>query len=449
MAQAPSDSGYAVIITAIKDEASKSEVVREVVAIAKNVTLDQVRQRLRTIPWTLTRKATRQTAYRLAERLEKVGATVKVVPPREESQPSRIPQPPVPPREQRTPQSPVMFEGPNLPGSAAHSTGLPQSLLKAGSDAAPLELEPLTLGGILDRTFQICKNHFWSFLGILIVPWLLVFAIVLGIGLSAGLVGFATLQTVGKDASYAVIILFVIMAVVAAVLAMIVILYLAQGAMIHAVSQVYLGREFTVKSSYRFIWERALKFILTSVLLACVIGGLSISVVTVGIILFFLFKFVAGSGWWSAFTWLPLLLIPAYVIPKLLLFDKVVIIEDIAYMEALRRSWNLLTGKGEGSWPRAYWLRLVVLLNIVLLIHIGVSMVFGIPAAVLQMALPKSLTIVGTILGEAMRNVGSLVAGLFGSVGMVVFYYDVRNRKEGFDLRMAAAAQERVSPIEP
>ena len=37
----------------------------------------------------------------------------------------------------------------------------------------PLEMGPLTLGGILDRTFTICRNHFWKLLAIMIVPWVI------------------------------------------------------------------------------------------------------------------------------------------------------------------------------------------------------------------------------------------------------------------------------------
>ena len=42
------------------------------------------------------------------------------------------------------------------------------------------------------------------------------------------------------------------------------------------------------------------------------------------------------------------------------------------------------------------------------------------------------------VLTQVISNLGGLVAGLFSSVCMVVFYYDIRNRKEGFDLTILA-----------
>ena len=32
------------------------------------------------------------------------------------------------------------------------------------------ELRPLTLGELLDRTFQLYRNHFWLFVGIMAIP---------------------------------------------------------------------------------------------------------------------------------------------------------------------------------------------------------------------------------------------------------------------------------------
>jgi len=55
---------------------------------------------------------------------------------------------------------------------------------------------------------------------------------------------------------------------------------------------------------------------------------------------------------------------------------------------------------------------------------------------------PESLSTVAKVVSQIITNAGSLIASLFGSVGVVVFYYDIRNRKEGFDLSMLAAASE-------
>ena len=134
--------------------------------------------------------------------------------------------------------------------------------------------------------------------------------------------------------------------------------------------------------------------------------------------------------------------VPTYAIPKLFLFDKVVILEDRAYYQAVKRSLDLLTGKADSSWPAGYWLRFVILMNLIVLIHLAVYIVFGVPAAIIQFLVPESLATVARVVSEVVNNLAGLIAGLFGSVCVVVFYYDIRNRKEGFDLSMLAAASE-------
>lgn len=183
------------------------------------------------------------------------------------------------------------------------------------------------------------------------------------------------------------------------------------------------------------------KFILTSVLAVIVIFATVLIAVLLGVVLFFISKEVTGSGWWSAVTWLPLSLIPFYASIKLLLFDKIVIIEDIAYTNALKRSWDLLTGKAEGEWPRGYFLRLLILLCLFVLISVVIAMVFQIPAAIIAALIPES-RFVGPVVHWFLSNIGSLIGSIFGSVCLVVFYYDIRCRKEGFDLKMLAGMAE-------
>jgi hypothetical protein len=212
--------------------------------------------------------------------------------------------------------------------------------------------------------------------------------------------------------------------------------YLSQGAVIHAVAGIYSGKAVEVADSYRFVFRKLGRFVLTSALFVLVILLLIVVPFVAGGALYFLFKVLTPSGWWSALLW-PFLLIPAaYAVPKLMLFDKVVIIEDLAYMNALTRSWNLVTGKAESPWPRGYFIRLIILLHLFVLINLGVSLVFEVPGAVVQLLLPGSIKILGQILGQVLSSAGNLVAGIFGSVCLVVFYFDIRTRKEGFDLQM-------------
>jgi hypothetical protein len=211
---------------------------------------------------------------------------------------------------------------------------------------------------------------------------------------------------------------------------------------IHAVAGIYSGKAVGVADSYRFVFRRLGRFVLTSMLFVLVILLLVAVPAVVGAALYFLFKVLTPSGWWSVLLW-PLLLIPlAYAFPKLMLWDKVVIIEDLAYMKALTRSWDLVTGKAESPWPRGYFIRLIILLHLFLLIYVGVSLVFETPGALLTYLTPQSIKILGRILGQLLSSAGGLVAGIFMSVCLVVFYFDIRTRKEGFDLQMLVGMHE-------
>jgi MFS family permease len=440
MAQEPTETRYSITIKEIVSSNAEGSVSLALSQIAKNMTLGQILKRLESLPWTLTKKATQKTAQKVTQVLEKAGATVIVEPPL--SKVSATPKPIVPTSiSESTPANYVSTKTPSSPVSqggtayqSVHGEPLPGGEI--------VSIEPLSLSGILDRTFQICKGHFWPLIGIMVIPWLAVIVIFMVIGLIAALVGFSAWQTGGKDASTMAVIVIVAVLGIGAIVVAFVLFYLSEGAVIYAVSQVYLGKKFGVKESYRFMWPRAAKFILTSIMLGFVIMGMFITLFIVAAILFVLSKAITGSGLWSAIFWLPLLLIPMYAIPKLLLFDKVIVLEDLAYGEAFKRSWNLTSGQGEGNWPRNYWVKLIVLLHVIVFIYVAILTVFYVPSFVIELAMPKSLAIVGKIIGEIIRNLSGLVAGLFGSVCLVVFYYDIRNRKEGFDLRLATESQE-------
>jgi len=383
--------------------------------------------------------------------LEKAGATVQVTPP--------LPLPTVPEFEQTQilPETKLLSETqvsltdptPRIPQGLKQPPFAPtpprvEPPLKpvAQTDDASagdgVQIEPLTLSGILDRTFQICKTHFWKLLAIVGIPWAItaVISIVLVI-----LIAFAglTVKNLGDLAPWILIVAGVSVLPSLAVF-LVGLFYLSQGAVIYAVSSIYLGREVLVKEAYRFVLNRLGRFFLTSCLFMLAALVLVCLPVVLGVLLYFLFKMATSSGWWSAVTWLPLAVIPFYGLTKLLLFDKVVIIEDEAYFSALTRSWSLLTGKADSPWPRGYFLRFVILLNLFLLINMAISIVFSTPGTLFSFLLPSPQWL-GTIVNQVLTSIGSLITGVFGSVCMVVFYYDIRNRKEGFDLKVLAGLE--------
>src|SRR5215471_6301083 len=147
----------------------------------------------------------------------------------------------------------------------------------------PLDLRPLTLPELLDRSFSIYKRHFWLFAGIMAVP--AAFAIVMSILLR--ILTKPPAQPISPDR-----IVFYMLPIAAAfvlfVLVYLVLHMYALGATSIAVSDLYLGRETTVATAYRRvrpIGGRLLLLFLLSFLAIC--GGcLVVGAVAVGFALF-------------------------------------------------------------------------------------------------------------------------------------------------------------------
>ncbi len=462
MGEETSEALYTVILTKIQDEEAKKKVAETLSRVTTNLPADKASKRMESLPWTLTRRATAKNAERLVRVMERLGATVQVSPsPADATSPESVGTqvvlgPTLLPEAQTavsddlsgTPgdsivpasASSVQAEGQPSPPQQSPPPVPPELNVKDGPEPPGgdgFSIEPLSFGGILDRTFQICRRHFWKLFAIVGIPYLVFAALTIIVAILAVVVGF-TLQSLVPMWVLIAAAVTVIPSIIVAIFAM---FYLSQGALIHAVSVVHLGRDIRVGDAYRFVLARLGKFVLTFVLIVIVVFAALLIAVLFGVVLFFISKEVFPSGWWSAVTWLPLALIPFYTSVKLLLFDKVVIIEDIAYTNALKRSWELLTGKADGGWPRGYFLRLIILLFLFGLISLTIALVFQIPASIIAALMPKSW-IVGPVVQHLLSNIGGLIGGIFGGVCLVVFYYDIRSRKEGFDLTMLAQQHE-------
>jgi MFS family permease len=445
------ESLYTVIIKELASEDAKKRVAEKLVQITRNLPEQKILAKLGSLPWVLTRNAPEKTAIKLQDMLQSAGAVVVVHPPLPLASDPEIELTPIQPDAEAAAEPAVPRGGAQSP-SPVHIHEPPFRPISPQTpppvapvmeqEAEPLDelpqIEPLTLGGILDKTFQICRAHFWKLLAIVGIPWAITAAIILGLALVAGVVGL-TARNLGEFAPWLIIVAGVAL-VPSVVIVLVGLFYLSQGAMIYAVSMMYLGKKILVKEAYRFVLGRLGRYFLTSCLFVVVTVGFVLAPIVIGVILYFLSKALTSSGWWSAIFWLPLAAIPMYGITKLLLFDKVVIIEDNAYAKALSRSWHLLSGKADSPWPRGYFVRLVILLNLFLLINGAISILFRTPGAVLSVLVSEPQWLAAGI-NQILTSIGSLIAGVFGSVCLVVFYYDIRNRKEGFDLKMLAGLE--------
>jgi hypothetical protein len=277
--------------------------------------------------------------------------------------------------------------------------------------------EPLSVTGILNRSFDICRAHFWNLTATSAVFFLMVDTIFIG----ADIVGH------GHNIAS---ILFILG------------LPIYQGAIVYAVSSIFLGREAPIQESYKIARRKAKGLLLTWFVVFLIFIGLSIPCAVLGIACYNIAS--SNSKTFIIITMIPLglalLSIPLRVIANFGLIWEVVMIEDVAYSGARRRSRQLLSGAASAGWPKSHFIRYALVSAIALAVYFSIEIVFFAPWAAMSSADLKTTPIVVL---EFFQIIAHIVGGTFLSVTGVVFYFDIRNRKEGFDLQQLASQVSR------
>src|SRR5271165_913543 len=121
-----------------------------------------------------------------------------------------------------------------------------------------LDLRPLSLGEILDRTFSLYRRHFLLFLGIAAIPQLFM--------LGVNLIQVLVLQPIPKAGGHVSspssgIFAFGIIGAILGLFVYIVVYLFAHGGTIYAVSDLYLGRPTTIGESLKKMWGQLLNLL--------------------------------------------------------------------------------------------------------------------------------------------------------------------------------------------
>ena len=262
-------------------------------------------------------------------------------------------------------------------------------------------LRPLHTGEMLDRAVRLYRNHFFLLIGI--VALAIVPMIILQV-LSQIVIGDSRIVTLLQS-------VFVIS--------------LVQGSLVYAISSAYFGQPFSIGTAYRagvhhygslwgsFVLQGLAIGVPVGLIIGCGIvttatmdGG--IIVMLISILLFVPFAVYLGTRW--------LLTIPG------------IILENQGATDGLRRSWNLTDG--------VFWRVLGVSILTGLLTFFvaqlpGVAVTYGLAFFFPEAAIGPYIEIVMTGL--------SLILALPLSMGVIVLlYYDLRVRREGYDLELQA-----------
>jgi hypothetical protein len=302
------------------------------------------------------------------------------------------------------------------------------------------ELRPLSLGELLDRAFFLYRRNFWLFAGIMLVPTCLIVPMQYlqlrfqGLPFSPSA---ATSQPKFPAYLFGIFLVYWLLYTV------------TQAAITFAVADVYLGRLSTIREAFSRIrgrfWRligvtfgvglRVLGVMFLLIVLASAAGATLAAVLTRGsrsanplvpglILVGFVLVGVA-VGFWFAMRY-------AVSVP-------VVLLEDIKGRAAIRRSVELSQGR-RGQIFLAILLGIVVIYAVALLLQ-G-PFYAGIAVTGIKGHIPNWLL----LLMSVSSSVGGAIAGPLMMIILVVVYYDLRIRKEAFDLQHMISSLPEPNP---
>ncbi|MFN8034635.1 MAG: hypothetical protein U0V73_01690 [Acidimicrobiia bacterium] len=293
----------------------------------------------------------------------------------------------------------------------------------------PYQLRPLRLGELLDAAIKIYRQKFSTMLRAVAITLIPVGVLNLLVRLSltpqtstrtvsfgSGGTGTVTSTSGPSGAAVGGAVLLVVISMVASTL--------AEAACLKAVIDTYLGANSDWRSTLRFGFSK-----LGSLVWLLVLPGLLLGLAgTAMIVPAFLLAVAAGPA--AAVIIVPLAI--AVVVALVWLYNSWVVrvpallVEDARGSRALRRSFELVRGRW---WPVAGTMFVVQLM-------VGAATaVFS--ALLLAVAVTQSHTTYA-VTAAATNTIAAVLTTPFSAAIVAVIYFDLRVRKEGFDLQLLA-----------
>jgi hypothetical protein len=299
----------------------------------------------------------------------------------------------------------------------------------------------LSLGEILDRVFTLYRNHFALFAGVMAIP--------AAVQIPTNLYSFSMWGKLIRlqpghppplDPGFLAIIYLVIFPV------LMVALTLGLGAIALAVSDVYLGRTATIRGSYQKALRRFWRLLGLLITIGLIFTGIFILFV-LGMTM--LFAGLAASGVMThaengakiglvllmVVVFLALLAITIFVFMVFSLVIPAVMLEDASVGGALRRSIELTRGR---RWHIFLGLLLMVFVGYAVILIFQGPFLLAMGLFIMKGAPPAWLSLATSISAAC----GSAISSPLSMIALVLYYYDQRVRKEGFDLQHMIAQIE-------
>jgi hypothetical protein len=383
---------FAISLTGVRAGFAQEDLVVALQRIFPRKTAEQIRGALAKLPFLLTRAATEEQAKKIKSFLESKGAILKFM----TSSAATVSAPqaaaaPAPARPAAAQATPAPQEKEPYPGAERRA----KPRVHPG-----LEIHPMGVGEILDRSFRLLRKHFMLFFIILMIPQGTFFLANKGMevyGKGGVQQGMSTGMVVG-----------IVFSVLFAVVIMMILQFWAQGALIYAVSETYLGHETSIGRSYGAMRSRLWRLLSTMFLMGFL---LMLAPGLLGIVAGIVVPSLAAYGFGSSTTGIlfAVLMIAGaawffHLLLNWLLVDKVVVLEGEGWRSALRRSKELMKTRTEpGFWKRPKN-KAGLILVLGFLIGIGIHLLFQTPGLITHWLMPCACI---SVSGEERCEMGS------------------------------------------
>ena len=299
-------------------------------------------------------------------------------------------------------------------------------------------LRPLTLGEILDRTAHLYRSHFWLFAGIASVySGALLLLNLLQIGVQEYLRFKSMAGYVWLAGGIGIVLQFLVSFLVGGV---------AVAANNRAVGWVHLGERATIRGAYDSIVPRAGRYLWLMTIISVILWTPMLLVY--GGFVFTLYRVLGSSGVKSLTGSAPPLnqqaaltfvlvtfcfilvagIAAAYAVVMGLRYALAIaasVVEDLPARPAMRRS--TLLSKGSRG-------RIFVLGLLVAVIQTGIVLIMQIPFMVMSFKHHGELAAGARIAQQFVAFLTNTFVGPIYAIGLTLFYYDQRVRKEGYDI---------------
>jgi hypothetical protein len=300
-------------------------------------------------------------------------------------------------------------------------------------------LRPSTLGEILDRTAQLYRRNFWLFAGVAAFP---VGVIVALSALAATIwrVFFSSITVANFEMNGTLAILFVGIVLVAIPIYIAAVVFSYAG-LTRAAASAHRGEAITIRSALGAVKPQFWRYLWFIILQGFIVGVLPASAAALMIGILIALAAAAGGGAASVAAGFVAVLFGIAAVVVIIWLGlsyslglPVCVVESKSAWESLQRSWKLSSGTRG---------RICLMYLLVGALAIAVSMIAAIPSMIVIVitaahgngaAQSSAAFVVAEIVRVVTDFLLQVLIAPVSWIALVLFYYDQRIRKEGFDI---------------